>query len=247
MNTSSTTTPARIALVTGGATGIGAACSRELARAGFSVAIHYNSSDAAAKALSSELPGSFLVQGDLSKPQDVDHLYDVFKDKGGLEVVVNNAGATADAALFTAKLEDLDRILATNLKSTWYVTKRLSRLMMKSRKGRIVNISSVVGSTGNPGQSVYAMTKAAIDNFTKTAAQELAPFGILVNSVAPGFIQTRMTDELSEEIKKGILSRIPLGRMGQPEEIAQMVRFLAVEGSYCTGTVFHVNGGMFGG
>lgn len=237
----------RIALVTGGATGIGAACSRELARAGLTVAIHYNSSEDSAKALASEIPGSFLVKGDLSKSQDVDHLYDVFKDLGGLEIVVNNAGATADGALFTAKLDDLDRIIATNLKSTWYVTKRLSRLMMKNRKGRIINISSVVGSTGNAGQSIYGMTKAAIDNFTKTAAQELAPFGILVNSIAPGFIRTKMTDSLSEEIQKSILTRIPLGRMGEPEEIAQLVRFLALEGSYCTGTVFHANGGMYGG
>jgi 3-oxoacyl-[acyl-carrier protein] reductase len=243
----SLTNSSRLALVTGGGTGIGAACCRELARAGFRVAIHYNSSEGPAQVVSQELPGSFLVQADLSIAAQVDHLHDVMKEQGGLEVLVNNAGATSDAALFTAKLDDLDRILATNVKSTWYLTKRLSRLMMKSRNGRIINISSVVGSTGNPGQSIYGMTKAAIDNFTKSAAMELAPFGILVNSVAPGFIETRMTEVLSEEVQKAILSRVPLGRMGTPEEIAQMVRFLAVEGSYCTGSVFHVNGGMYGG
>ncbi len=170
-------------------------------------------------------------------------LQEMVADLGGLGV----EEVEDDAPLFTAKLEDFDRVVHTNMRATWYLTKRLGRLMMRNRRGRIINISSVVGSTGNAGQTVYGMTKAAIDNFTKSAAIEFAPFGILVNSVAPGFIQTRMTEALSAEIQQAILSHVPLGRMGTPDEVAQLVRFLALEGTYCTGAVFHVNGGMYGG
>jgi 3-oxoacyl-[acyl-carrier protein] reductase len=243
-----TPTPTTIALVTGGGTGIGAACCRALHQAGFTVAIHYRSSSADAEALQAELGGqTFLIQADLATEAGVDAVHDAVKAHGDLEVVVNNAGATVDAPLFSAKLADFDRIVATNMRSTWYLTKRLSRLMMRRKTGRFIHISSVVGSTGNPTQSVYGMTKAAIDNFTKTAAWELASYGILVNSVAPGFIETRMTADLSPEIQETLLSKVPLHRMGRPEEIAAMVKFLATEGTYCTGTVFHVNGGMYGG
>jgi 3-oxoacyl-[acyl-carrier protein] reductase len=133
------------------------------------------------------------------------------------------------------------------MKTVWYLTKRLMRLMIRNRSGRIINISSIIGSIGNPTQSIYGMTKAAIDNFTKTAAMEMAEYGILVNSIAPGFIDTDMTKNLPEEHKNMILSRIPLKRMGTPEEIAQVVGFLATSGTYITGTVIHVNGGMYGG
>jgi len=237
----------KVALVTGGATGIGAACSRALAAAGFRVGIHYNSSAAAAEALAAELPGSFTVGADVSTDAGVDALAEALKDKGPLFVVVNNAGLALDAPLFSAKVEDFDKTVATNMRSVWLVTKKLSRLMIRRKEGRIINMSSVVGSTGNPTQTAYGMTKAAIDNFTKTAAMELAGYNILVNAVAPGFIETRMTADLSDEVKAGIFGRIPLGRMGKPEEIAQVVRFLATEGSYITGTTIHVNGGMFGG
>lgn len=247
MSDANTSTNLGIALVTGGATGIGAACCRALAAAGFKVGIHYNSSSAAAEKLQLELPGSFIVGADVSTESGVDAVHDAVKAQGDLAVVVNNAGMAIDAPLFSAKLEDFDKVVATNMRSTWYLTKRLSRLMIRKKAGRIINISSVVGSTGNPTQSVYGMTKAAIDNFTKTASVELAGYGILVNAVAPGFIETRMTAELGAEIQAGILSRIPLGRMGKPEEIAQVVRFLATEGSYITGTTIHVNGGMYFG
>jgi 3-oxoacyl-[acyl-carrier protein] reductase len=236
-----------VALVTGGATGIGAACCRLLADAGYRVGIHYNSSADAAEALSKQLPGSFTVGADVSTDAGVDALAEALKDKGPLAVLVNNAGLAVDAPLFSAKIEDFDKTVATNMRSVWLVTKKLSRLMIRRKEGRIINISSVVGSTGNPTQTAYGMTKAAIDNFTKTAAMELAGYNILVNSVAPGFIETRMTAELSDEIKAGIFARIPLGRMGTPDEIAKVVRFLAVDGSYITGTVIHVNGGMYGG
>jgi len=237
----------KVALVTGGATGIGAACSRILAAAGFRVGIHYNSSAAAAEALSSSLPGSFVIGADISTDAGVDALVEALKDRGPLAVVVNNAGIALDAPLFSAKIEDFDKTVATNMRSVWLVTKKLSRLMIRRKEGRIINVSSVVGSTGNPTQTAYGMTKAAIDNFTKTAAMELAGYNILVNAVAPGFIQTRMTADLGPDLQAGILSRIPLGRMGTPEEVAQAVRFLAVDGSYVTGTVIHVNGGMYGG
>jgi 3-oxoacyl-[acyl-carrier protein] reductase len=238
----------KVALVTGGATGIGAACCRALSQAGLAVGIHHRTSAAAAQALQEELgENAFLVGADLSSTEGVDAVYEAMRQRGGLEVLVNNAGATVDAPLFSARLEDFDRIVATNMRSTWYLTKRLARLMMRQRSGRIINISSVVGSTGNPGQSVYGMTKAAIDNFTRTAAAELADYGILVNAVAPGFIETAMTQVLPDEIREGILARVPLKRMGTPEEVAALVRFLALEASYCTGTTFHVNGGMYGG
>jgi len=237
-----------LALVTGGATGIGAACCRALAGAGMTVAIHHRTSAAAAEDLRQELGSeAFLVKADLATAQGVDALYEEMRARGGLDVLVNNAGATVDAPLFSARLEDFDRLVATNMRSTWYLTKRLARLMMRRKTGRIINISSVVGSTGNPGQSIYGMTKAALDNFTRTAALELADYGILVNAVAPGFIQTAMTEALAPEIREGILGRVPLKRMGTPEEVAALVRFLAVEATYCTGTTFHVNGGMYGG
>ncbi len=239
--------PKLVALVTGGATGIGAACCRILAASGYRVGIHYNSSSAAAQALAQELPDSFAVGADISTEAGVDALVEALKDKGPLAVLVNNAGVAIDAPLFSAKVEDFDRTVATNMRSVWLVTKKLSRSMIRRKEGRIINISSVVGSTGNPTQSSYGMTKAAIDNFTKTAAMELAGYNILVNSVAPGFIQTRMTSELSPEVQAGILSRIPLGRMGTADEVAKVVKFLAVDASYCTGSVFHVNGGMYGG
>lgn len=238
----------KIALVTGGATGIGAACCRALAGAGLTVAIHHRTSATEAEALRQELGGeTFLVQADLATAEGVDALYEAMRARGGPEVLVNNAGATVDAPLFSARLEDFDRLVATNMRSTWYLTKRMARLMMRRKSGRIINISSVVGSTGNPGQSVYGMTKAAIDNLTRTAAMELADYGILVNAVAPGFIETAMTRALAPEIREAILGRVPLKRMGTPEEVAALVRFLAVEGTYCTGTTFHVNGGMYGG
>jgi len=248
----------KIALVTGGESGIGAACCLELAKAGFTVGVHYFRSKEDAEtvmkeALSLHTSGgkdpnaAFIIHADLSKQDNVDQLYDALKDRGQLEVLVNNAGMTVDAPLFSAKIEDFDRVVAVNMRSTWYLTKKLTRLMIRHRTGRIINISSIIGSTGNPTQSVYGMTKAAIDNFTKTMSMEMAEYNILVNSVAPGFIDTAMTRALSDEAKAAIMSRVPLKRMGKPEEVAKVVRFLATEASYCTGTVIHVNGGMYGG
>ena len=242
------TSEKKIALVTGGGKGIGAACCVALAKEGFCVAVHYNKSAADAEALVATLPDAFAVQGDISTPEGIDKLCEeVKKHEGVLSVLVNNAGVVFDNPIFGANLDEFEKTVNTNLRGTWYITKKVSRMMMRKKSGRIINISSVIGSTGNPAQSIYGMTKAGIDNLTKTLAMELAMFGILVNSVAPGFIDTDMTKDLSDEIKKKIAEKIPLGRTGTPAEVAEVVAFLATKGSYCTGSVFHVNGGMYGG
>ena len=238
-----------IALVTGGSGGIGAACCRALGESGFKVGIHFNRGQEQAEKLSSEIPGSFLIQADISSVEGMDSIYDILKkDHGGnIEVLVNNAGVALDNPIFSATLDEFQKTMDINLRSTWYLTKRLARFMIRKKKGRIINISSVVGSAGNAAQSVYGMSKAAINNFTKSASKEFAQYGILVNSVAPGFIKTSMTDTIPEEFAEVFMKAIPLERMGTPEEVAEMVQFLAVKGSYCTGAVFHVNGGMYGG
>jgi len=244
-----TSTPAPgIALVTGGATGIGAASCRALAKAGFRVVIHHRSSHEASEALAKELPGSLAVTADLGTEEGVETLAKtVGEQPEPCQVLVNNAGFTVDAPLFTAKPSDLDSVWALNVRGTWLLTKRIARQMSRKKHGRIINISSVVGATGNAYQSVYGMTKAAIDNLTKTLAIELAPFGVLVNSVSPGFIDTAMTQKLPEAAKQAFLERIPLKRMGSPQEVADVVEFLATRGSYVSGTVIHVNGGMYAG
>ena len=243
--------PRGIALVTGGSGGIGAACCRALAERGFIVGVHYNRNETAARelvnGLGSERP-HFTVGGNLSTIEGCDEIYQAVKKLDHpLEVLVNNAGLAVDNPVFSATPEDLDHTWHLNVRGTWYLSKRLVRLMIRRRAGSIINISSVVGSTGNPTQSVYGMTKAAIDNFTRTAAMEFAEHGIRVNAVAPGFIATDMTAALDESIQQKILERIPLGRMGSPDEVAEAVAFLAVGAAYMTGTVMHVNGGMYGG
>jgi 3-oxoacyl-[acyl-carrier protein] reductase len=238
----------KLALVTGASRGIGKAIAKELNQKGFLVGIHYNSSSQSAEELLKELGDGLLIQADLSTIEGCDKVYEEIKNsKLTLEVLVNNAGYVKDNPIFNATLEEFDQMININMKTVWYLTKRLMRLMIRNRSGRIINISSIIGSIGNPTQSIYGMTKAAIDNFTKTAAMEMAEYGILVNSIAPGFIDTDMTKNLPEEHKNMILSRIPLKRMGTPEEIAQVVGFLATSGTYITGTVIHVNGGMYGG
>lgn len=238
----------KVAVVTGGGTGIGAACVRELAAKGFRVGIHYRSSGAAAAALLGEIGDGFLIQADLADIGQVDAMAErLTKETNRLDVLVNNAGLSVDCDMQRMKIEQFDR-QREPLRGAWYLTKRVLRLfMLRAGSGRIINISSVVGHTGNAGQIAYAMEKAALDAMTKSLAQELQGRNILVNSVAPGFIDTDMTARLPEEIKAGILGRVPLGRMGKPEEIAEVVGFLATGGSYITGTVIHVNGGMYGG
>ena len=237
-----------VAIVTGAATGIGAACARKLAAEGFEVGIHYRSSAEKAEKLLSEIPGAFGLRADLSNAEEIDAMIKEIKNgPGRVDVLVNNAGYNENAPMLTMKLDAYDAV-AGLARGTWYLTKLvLRRFMLRKESGRIINISSVVGSTGNPGQIPYTMVKAGLDAFTKSLAQELAGREILVNSVAPGFIETEMTGELPEEIQAGILARIPQGRMGTPEEVADVVSFLASRASYVNGCVLHVNGGLYGG
>jgi len=236
-----------VALVTGGGTGIGAACCRALAAEGFRVGVHYRSSEATGRALADALPGSFLLRADLAIPEEIDSLVAELKERAGrVDVLVNNAGTNVNAPMLTMKLDDYDAVAAM-ARGTWYLTKLVLRRFMLRQGGRIINISSVVGHTGNPGQIPYTMVKAALDAFTKSLAQELAGRDVRVNSVAPGFIDTEMTSELPEEIRQAILARIPMQRMGRADEVADAVAWLATRASYVHGSVVHVNGGMFGG
>lgn len=237
-----------VSLVTGGGTGIGAACVRALAAEGFYVGIHYRRSAAGAQALLDEIQDGFLIQADLTSIEQIDAMVGTLKEKvGRVDVLVNNAGQSINADIMTMKVEQFDEQRAMT-RGVWYLTKRILRqFMMRNASGRVINISSVVGHTGNPGQIAYTMEKAALDAFTKSLAQEMAGRNILINSVAPGFIGTDMTGELPAEVKDRILANIPLGRIGKPEEIAEVVAFLAGKGTYINGSVIHVNGGLYGG
>jgi len=238
----------RVALVTGGGTGIGAACCRALAAEGFRVAVHYRGSEAAAAAVAERLDGAFTLRADLAEPAEVESLIGALKDRTGrVDVLVNNAGQNRNAPTPTMSLDDFDAV-ASLTRGTWYLTKLvLRRFMLRQGSGRIINITSVVGHTGNAGQTPYTMAKAGLDALTKSLAHELAGRSILVNSVAPGFIATDMTAELPEAARDAILARVPLGRMGTPDEVAEVVAFLAARASYVHGTVVHVNGGLYGG
>jgi 3-oxoacyl-[acyl-carrier protein] reductase len=236
-----------IALVTGGAGGIGAACSRALAKEGFRVAVGYRSSGEAAAKLAEEI-GGLAIGGDIAVVEDVEKIIAAIKDAAGrLDVLVNNAALNVNGAFMMMPLEDIDRVRAMT-RGTILLTKlAIRRFMFRQKSGRIINISSVVGHQGNAGQVPYTMEKAGLDAMTRSLALELTDRGILVNSVAPGFIHTAMTAELPADIKEMILKQIPLGRMGKPEEVAEVVAFLATKASYVTGTVIHVNGGLYRG
>jgi len=238
----------KVAIVTGASGGIGSACCRALAQAGFRVGIHYRTGKEAAERLSKELSGSFLLQADLGDPEGIDRMVEAIrKGAGRVDVLVNNAGHSINRDIHTMKMEEFDaqRQMA---RGAWYLTKRVLRLfMLRRNEGRIITISSVVGHTGNAGQIPYTMEKAALDAMTRSLARELAGRNILVNAVAPGFVETAMTAVLPEEIQRGIVKDIPLGRIGRPEEVAEVVAFLATRGTYITGTVIHVNGGLYGG
>lgn len=238
-----------VALVTGGGTGIGAACSKALSREGFRIGINYiDIVEEQAKATLSQIEEGFLFKGDLTNTDQIEAMLSEVKEKAGrVDVLVNAAGISINKDINSMNLDDFDLQRAI-VRGTWYLTKRTIRLfMLRQGSGRIINISSVVGHTGNTGQIPYTMEKAAMDAFTKSLAKEVAGRNILVNSVAPGFIDTPMTHVLPEEVRNRIFDSIPLGRMGRPEEVADVVSFLATRGSYVTGSVIHVNGGMYGG
>ncbi len=240
----------KTALVTGASRGIGKAIALALAARGFAVAVNYAGSHDAAEAVKNEIERNgghaFLVQGDVSKPEDVERIFKEIKDKfGTLDVLVNNAGINRDALLIRMSEEQWDDVIATDLKSDFLTTKAAALLMMKKRKGSIINISSVVGIMGNIGQANYAAAKAGVIGFTKASAKELAGRNIRVNVVAPGFIETAMTDGIPEKIREKMIASIPMGRMGQPEDIANAVCFLASDdSSYITGQVLVVDGGL---
>jgi 3-oxoacyl-[acyl-carrier protein] reductase len=240
----------KIALVTGGSRGIGRAICLELASQGAKVVVNYAGSQAAAEetvALIKERGGeAFAVQGDVASAEDVANMVSrALETYGRIDILVNNAGITRDNLLVRMKDEDWDAVINTNLKGVFLTTKAVAKPMMKQRGGRIINITSVVGIVGNPGQANYVSAKAGVIGLTKSNAKELASRGITVNAIAPGYIETDMTDKLGEDVKSKLFETIPLARMGRPEDIASAVAFLASDkASYITGQVLNVDGGM---
>jgi len=236
---------AQVALVTGASRGIGRAIAVELAKLGFKV-VGTATTEVGAQAISGQEGCSGIVL-DVNDAAGVEGAVDaIVKQHGALHVLVNNAGITRDTLAMRMKDEDWDAVLDTNLKAVFRCCRAVMRTMMKQRYGRIVNITSVVGASGNPGQANYAAAKAGVAGMTRALARELGSRGITVNCVAPGFIATDMTEALPEAQRAALLQQIPLGRLGTPQEVAHAVAFLASPGAgYVTGAELHVNGGMF--
>ena len=231
----------RTALVTGGSRGIGQAIAAELAIAGAEVVIGYRSGADEAEKVAGEIGGR-AVQADVSDPEEAKRLVE---EAGDVDILVNNAGVTRDGLLARMSDEDWDVVVDTNLRGTFNTCRAVTRGMMKRRSGAIVNISSIVGVHGNPGQTNYSASKAGIIGFTKALARELGTRGIRANVVAPGYISTRLTNELPEELKGAMLANTPLGRFGEPEDVAGAVRFLCSDAAaFVTGEVLLVDGGL---
>jgi 3-oxoacyl-[acyl-carrier protein] reductase len=235
----------RVALVTGGSRGIGAAVSRDLAVAGARVAVNYRTGKDAAEAVASEI-GGVALSADVSDPEQAQALVErIESDLGDLDILVNNAGVTRDTLIARMSDEDWNVVLDTNLRGAFNTSRAVARKMLRRRSGVIVNLTSVVGLHGNPGQANYAASKAGLIGLTKALARELGSRGVRVNAVAPGYIDTELTNVLSDEQRGAILANTPLGRLGQPEDVAGAVRFLCSdEAAFVTGEVLLVDGGL---
>jgi len=235
----------KVALVTGGSRGIGAAISRELAKAGARVALNYRAGREAADEVAGEI-GGLAVQADVSNAEEVKALIErVEGELGDIDALVNNAGVTRDTLIARMTDDDWQTVIDTNLRGTFNTSRAVSRKMLRRRAGSIVNLSSVVGVHGNPGQANYAASKAGIIGLTKALARELGSRGVRVNAIAPGYISTELTDVLPEETRGLILQNTPLGRLGEPEDVASAVRFLCSdEAAFITGEVLLVDGGL---
>ncbi|WP_303865099.1 3-oxoacyl-[acyl-carrier-protein] reductase [Alkalibaculum bacchi] len=240
----------KTALITGGSRGIGRAIAKKLSSLGCNIVINYNSNAAPAEELITELKAEgkegLVIQGDVSNFEDAKNIVDTtVKTYGSIDILINNAGITRDNLLLKMSEEDFDHVINTNLKGAFNCTKHASRHMLKKKKGRIISIASVIGLVGNTGQANYAASKAGIIGLTKSVAKELATRNITVNAIAPGFIVSDMTDQLSDEQKSAIKSNIPMNSFGTAEDIANLVGFLASdESGYITGQVINVDGGM---
>ena len=235
----------KVAVVTGGSRGIGAAISRELAKAGAKVALNYRAGQEAADEVAEEI-GGLAVRADVSKPEEVQALIEhVDGELGDIDALVNNAGVTRDTLIARMTDDDWQTVIDTNLRGTFNTSRAVSRKMLRRRAGSIVNLSSVVGVHGNPGQANYAASKAGIIGLTKSLARELGSRGVRVNAIAPGYISTELTDVLNDEQRGLILQNTPLGRLGEPEDVARAVRFLCSdEAAFITGEVLLVDGGL---
>lgn len=242
---------AKSALVTGASRGIGRSIALQLAEEGFNVAVNYAGSKEKAEAVVEEIKAkgvdSFAIQANVADADEVKAMIkEVVSQFGSLDVLVNNAGITRDNLLMRMKEQEWDDVIDTNLKGVFNCIQKATPQMLRQRSGAIINLSSVVGAVGNPGQANYVATKAGVIGLTKSAARELASRGITVNAVAPGFIVSDMTDALSDELKEQMLTQIPLARFGQDTDIANTVAFLASDkAKYITGQTIHVNGGMY--
>ena len=240
----------KLAIITGGTRGIGKQIALTFAKEGYNIAINYRTENEDLKNTKKEIEQNnvkcFTFQGDVTNFKDCEQFVkQIVEEFGNIDVLVNNAGITRDTLLMRMKEEDFKQVIDTNLIGTFNVTKNVISYMMKARSGRIINISSVVGISGNAGQTNYSASKAGIIGFTKSLAKEVASRNITVNAVAPGFIETQMTDVLKDDIKEEIAKKIPLKRMGTPQDVANVVKFLASnDSSYITGQVINIDGGM---